>query len=62
MTLRRQSFVTEEVVYAASKAVIDLELGINIVDLGLIFSVEGVVCPPGVKPGAAAHLLPICKM
>lgn len=35
-----QTFITEEMIYAATKAVIDPELGINIVDLGLIYSVE----------------------
>lgn len=35
-----QTFITEEMVYAALKAVIDPELGINIVDLGLIYSVD----------------------
>lgn len=35
-----QTFITEEMVLAAIKAVIDPELGINIVDLGLIYSVD----------------------
>lgn len=34
------TFINEEMVYAALKAVIDPELGINVVDLGLIYSVE----------------------
>ncbi|MCA9900954.1 MAG: metal-sulfur cluster assembly factor [Ardenticatenaceae bacterium] len=40
MTSLLQSFITEEMVLAAIKGVIDPELGINIVDLGLIYSVE----------------------
>jgi len=40
MTSLLQTFITEEVIYAAIKAVIDPELGINIVDLGLIYSVD----------------------
>jgi metal-sulfur cluster biosynthetic enzyme len=40
MTSLLQSFITEEMVYAAIKGVIDPELGINIVDLGLIYSVD----------------------
>ncbi len=40
MTSLLQTFITEEMVYAAIKAVIDPELGINIVDLGLIYSVD----------------------
>lgn len=34
-----QTFITEEMICSAIKAVIDPELGINIVDLGLIYSV-----------------------
>lgn len=40
MTSLLQTFITEEMVYSAIKAVIDPELGINIVDLGLIYSVD----------------------
>jgi metal-sulfur cluster biosynthetic enzyme len=40
MTSLLQTFITEEMVYAALKAVIDPELGINIVDLGIIYSVD----------------------
>lgn len=40
MTSLLQTFITEEMVLAAIKAVIDPELGINIVDLGLIYSVD----------------------
>lgn len=40
MTTVLQSFISEEMIYAAIKEVIDPELGINIVDLGLIYSVE----------------------
>jgi metal-sulfur cluster biosynthetic enzyme len=40
MTSLLQIFITDEMVYAAIKAVIDPELGINIVDLGLIYSVD----------------------
>lgn len=40
MTSLLQIFITEEIVLAAIKAVIDPELGINIVDLGLIYSVD----------------------
>lgn len=39
MTTFLQAFMSEEIVYAALKAVIDPELGINIVDLGLIYNV-----------------------
>jgi len=35
-----QTFMTEEMVLTAIKAVIDPELGLNIVDLGLIYSVD----------------------
>lgn len=35
-----QLFISEELVYAALKEVIDPELGLNIVDLGLIYSVD----------------------
>jgi metal-sulfur cluster biosynthetic enzyme len=34
------TFISEDLVYAALKAVIDPELGLNIVDLGLIYSVN----------------------
>ena len=40
MTTLMQSFISEEMVLTVIKAVIDPELGINIVDLGLIYSVE----------------------
>lgn len=40
MTALMQSFISKDMIYAAIKAVIDPELGINIVDLGLIYSVE----------------------
>ena len=40
MTSLLQTFITEEVIYAAIKAVIDPGLGINIVDVGLIYSVD----------------------
>ncbi|MBE2221973.1 MAG: metal-sulfur cluster assembly factor [Anaerolineae bacterium] len=40
MTSLLQTFITEEMVLAAIKSVIDPELGINIVDLGLIYSVD----------------------
>lgn len=40
MTPVLQLFITEEMVYAAIKEVIDPELGLNIVDLGLIYSVD----------------------
>lgn len=40
MTTLMQSFISEEMVLSAIKAVIDPELGLNIVDLGLIYSVE----------------------
>lgn len=33
-------FISEEIVYAALQEVIDPELGINIVDLGLVYGVE----------------------
>lgn len=35
-----QTFMTEEMILTAIKAVIDPELGLNIVDLGLIYSVD----------------------
>ncbi len=34
------TFITEELVYAAIQEVIDPELGINIVDLGLVYGVD----------------------
>lgn len=40
MTTLLHSFITEDMVYAAIKEVIDPELGINIVDLGLIYSID----------------------
>jgi metal-sulfur cluster biosynthetic enzyme len=40
MTSLLRIFISEEMIYAAIKEVIDPELGINIVDLGLIYSVE----------------------
>lgn len=40
MTSAQDLFMTEEVVYAALQEVMDPELGINIVDLGLIYGVE----------------------
>lgn len=40
MTPLLQGFITEELVFAAIKDVIDPELGINIVDLGLIYSID----------------------
>ncbi len=40
MTVLLQTFISEEMIYAAIKEVIDPELGINIVDLGLIYSVD----------------------
>jgi metal-sulfur cluster biosynthetic enzyme len=40
MTSLLRTFITEEMVLAAIKAVIDPELGLNIVDLGLIYSME----------------------
>jgi len=40
MTSLLQTFITEEMVYAAIKVVVDPELGINIVDLGLIYSMD----------------------
>lgn len=35
-----QTFITEEIVLAAIQEVIDPELGINIVDLGLVYGVD----------------------
>lgn len=40
MTSAHDIFMTEEMVTAALKEVIDPELGINVVDLGLIYGVE----------------------
>lgn len=40
MTGAHDIFMTEEMVYAALKEVIDPELGINVVDLGLIYDVN----------------------
>lgn len=40
MNALMQTFINDEMIYAAMKAVIDPELGLNIVDLGLIYSVE----------------------
>ncbi|MCC6608030.1 MAG: metal-sulfur cluster assembly factor [Anaerolineae bacterium] len=40
MTSLLQTFITEELVLTAIKAVIDPELGLNIVDLGLIYSAD----------------------
>lgn len=40
MTSLITTFMTEEMIYAALRAVIDPELGINVVDLGLIYSVD----------------------
>jgi metal-sulfur cluster biosynthetic enzyme len=40
MTPLLQMFITEEMVYAAIKELIDPELGLNIVDLGLIYGVD----------------------
>lgn len=40
MTSLLQTFITEETILAAIKSIIDPELGINIVDLGLIYSVD----------------------
>lgn len=34
------TFISEDIVFAALKSVIDPELGLNIVDLGLIYSVD----------------------
>lgn len=45
MTAPTALAVSEEQVYAALKRVIDPELGINIVDLGLIYSVD--ISPEG---------------
>lgn len=40
MTTFLRTFISEDMIYSAIKEVIDPELGINIVDLGLIYSVE----------------------
>jgi len=34
------TFISDDIVYAALRAVIDPELGLNIVDLGLIYNVD----------------------
>lgn len=40
MTTLLATFITEELVYAAIQVVVDPELGLNIVDLGLIYNVD----------------------
>lgn len=40
MTSLLETFISEEMVLAAIKAVMDPELGINVVDLGLIYGVD----------------------
>ncbi|MDX1665219.1 MAG: metal-sulfur cluster assembly factor [Candidatus Promineifilaceae bacterium] len=40
MNRQANMLLTEELVYAALKEVVDPELGINVVDLGLIYSVH----------------------
>lgn len=40
MTSLLQTFITEELVLTMLKTVIDPELGLNIVDLGLIYSID----------------------
>ena len=40
MTIATSSIISEEMVYAVLRGVRDPELGVNIVDLGLIYNVE----------------------